>query len=384
MHRKVLNVLQSEVAHATSAQVDWLLSGDATTCHVVGLRSSSSSSSRNSVALTSLAHLDECHVPSLDAIVQEHLHHHHNRHHRYYPLKEEDEDDDFGYFLDAVEEHDEKEEKEEQQVWKAPLPAGSPTESRQFPGFEMPFPPPATTKDDQRDKNKIQMDLHLVGGCDDPTSYQLSRDLLEAWAALADRYTSQLQIHLVTAAISSLNVSSGGGGGFDPLLSRGMGIDCHTGQVFGLQSIAAELQGPAIEIRQARLWARAINQKPNGSDNGENRLVVIHTPDSSELWIAPFDYQPHPQLETLLHMPNDALKQVTSTSPNFEGEHFCTGVRRTLSWLQLVPSEGVFGKQPRPLRYSRSAGHQWEPHDEPTRRALQSSHRHFSPTTTTS
>ena len=302
------------------------------------------------------------------------------------------------------------------------MPSTSPTELQHFPGFaasrrfHTTAPPSSTAtttaasstsmtttmhhstaNSDDRDtnndvnkanQNKIQMELHLVGGCDDPTSYQLSRDLLEAWATLADRYSSQIQVHLVTAAISSLNVKDS----VTPsdkmsssmLLSRGMGIDCHTGQVFGLQSIATELQGPALEVRQARLWARAATNQQRGTgsqdeedDTETNRLAVIHTPQSAELCIAPFEYRPHPHLEVLLQMPNDVLKKVTSTSPELEGEHFCTSMRRTLSWLQLVPSDDVFGKQhqSRPLRYSRSAMdvHQWEPHDECTRHALHTS-----------
>jgi Protein N-terminal asparagine amidohydrolase len=491
--RKVINVLQAEVAYAESHQVDWMVSGDATTCHIVGLRStrwssqtpttpSSSSSGDKTVhqqeplgpsstlrALTSLAHLDECHLPSLDAMVQEHLQYHCQKEEELYQyqqqhqhqqqqgrMKVEDktsDEDDFGFFFDAVEElddidHDNDDDDHEGEdstyhqaapttttttstIIPAPswmrscsMPSTSPTELQHFPGFASSRPfhaTPATTDatpaptfiastttlhhssedrennnnnnhDNKQNYNKIQMELHLVGGCDDPASYELSRDLLEAWATLADRYSSHNQVHLVTAAISSLNVKDSMATN-DPtttssslspsvLLSRGMGIDCHTGQVFGLQSIATELQGPAIEVRQARLWARAVTkQQVGGSAVGgleSNRLAVIHTAHSSELCISPFEYCPHPHLEVLLQMPNDVLKNATSTSPELEGEHFCTAIRRTLSWLQLVPSDDVFGKRHlprRPLRYSRSAVdvHQWVPHDECTQHALSSS-----------
>ena len=502
--RKVINVLQAEVAYATSPQVDWMVSGDATTCHIVGLRSTSgsrqtptpSSNSSNSNnddrtvhqeplgpssrlrVLTSLAHLDECHLPSLDAMVQEHLQYHrqkeeelylsqqHHQHHQQQgSMKGEDEtsdEDDFGFFFDAVEElddidHDDNDDDHEgedstyhqaapttttttSKIIPAPswtrscsMPSTSPTELQHFPGFASSRPihaAPTTTgatpaprftsstttlhhssgdrennnnnHDNKQNYQKIQMDLHLVGGCDDPASYELSRDLLEAWATLADRYSSHIQVHLVTAAISSLNVNdsmatndptiSSSSLSSSMLLSRGMGIDCHTGHVFGLQSIATELQGPAIEVRQARLWARAATKQQVGGsavDTCEsNRLAVIHTVHSSELCISPFEYRPHPHLEVLLQMPNDVLKNATSTSPELEGEHFCTAMRRTLSWLQLVPSDDVFGKRHlprRPLRYSRSAVdvHQWVPQDEGTQHALSSSQSalnlHFGP-----
>jgi Protein N-terminal asparagine amidohydrolase len=392
LQRKVLNVFQSEVAHATPAQVDWLVSGEATTCHIIGLRSSrtsSSSSASSPPVLTSLAHVDECHLPSLDAIIQEHIQHHQC----HTPDRDENNEEDFGYFLDALEEHDEDDDDDHADdlppPWQAALASSSPTDLQHFPGFltSQQQLRPGTSHDDHhekgRAKSKVRMELHLVGGCDDPISYQLSLDLLDAWAVLGDRYSSLIEIQLVTAAISSLNVSGSSSrarndaddNGQWSLLSRGMGIDCHTGHVFGLQSIADELQGPAVEIRQARLWARASNPENYRLGGSQNRLVVIHTSHSPEIYIEPYDYRPNPKLDMILRMPNDMLKQVTSTSPDLECENFCTEVRRSLSWLQLVPSEDVFGKQPHPLMYSRSASdvHQWEPHDESTRRALQAS-----------
>lgn len=458
--RRILNVLQSEVAHATGLQVDYLVSAEATTCHVIGVQSSSSSSvspyhHHNNTKLTSLAHLDECHLPSLDAIVQQHLqYHHHSQHHKDNSITQgdsvdgddnDDNDNDFGYFLDAVEE-------EEQEgadfldttlpPWKAvPLVSTSPTCPQSFPAIipsslvmkqhdETTTTTTRSSTNNNNNKNnnakKLQLKLHLVGGCQLVSSYQLSLDLLEAWAHLADRYSTQIEMELVTAAISSLNVGmdtetmsrgsdAPGSTSSTTLLSRGMAIDCHTGRVFGIQSIAPSLQGPAIEVRQARLWARAMMgptkstmSEKEEDPNKNNRLAVIHTPYTSEICIAPFDYQPHPQLDLLLQKPNDVLKQITSTSPDLEDEHFCTGVRRTLSWLQLVPSQEVFGggmdycgdddetqsqkhddhhdnsgvrvalppsNLLRPLRYVRSAMdiHEWLPSDSNTLRALQKS-----------
>jgi hypothetical protein len=44
-----------------------------------------------------------------------------------------------------------------------------------------------------------------------------------------------------------------------------------------------------------------------------------------------------------LRAPDHVLKQYTSTSPDIESDRFCTDVRRTLSFVMIVPPESVFG-----------------------------------------
>ena len=53
--QKCLTVLQGEVAHASEEHTDLLVSGEATTCHIVALRSTHSNSQS---ALASMAHVD--------------------------------------------------------------------------------------------------------------------------------------------------------------------------------------------------------------------------------------------------------------------------------------------------------------------------------------
>jgi hypothetical protein len=86
-------------------------------------------------------------------------------------------------------------------------------------------------------------------------------------------------------------------------------------------------------------------------------LAVIHTAasgNSGTIQIDPFDYQPQQQLDVLLQVPDDVLLRVTSTSPLCESERFCSDLRRTISFVNRVPSQHVF-RQGQPLVYTRSA-----------------------------
>ena len=82
-----------------------------TTCHVVAVRSTSSSEANGSCPppLTSLAHIDECNPSCLEKIVLEHLRYHHQQQTSMQPLHEANstqhqtsngggDDDDFGFF----------------------------------------------------------------------------------------------------------------------------------------------------------------------------------------------------------------------------------------------------------------------------------------------
>jgi hypothetical protein len=218
----------------------------------------------------------------------------------------------------------------------------------------------------------IQMDLHMVGGFLDQegTSQQLSQDLLHEWAQLADKYSDRLEIHLKTAAISSLNTTNTTTCSSTARpKSRGLGIDTRTGQVFGIAaSLPQHLEGPAMEVRNARLWARA---NSGSSSATKASLSVIHDRSCppGQVRIEPFDYQPNPQLDPLLNVPDQVLKQFASTSPDVESDRFCSDLRRTLSFINSVPSSQVFGAcKSLPLIYSRSTNnlHEWEHHTTTT------------------
>jgi Protein N-terminal asparagine amidohydrolase len=72
---KLIYVHQGEVAHALASQCDILVSDRATTCHILALRSTCASASKE--AITSLTHIDsDQYETSVRAMIQEHKLHH--------------------------------------------------------------------------------------------------------------------------------------------------------------------------------------------------------------------------------------------------------------------------------------------------------------------
>jgi hypothetical protein len=366
---KCLTVLQGEVAHATSAQgVDILLSSEATTCHVLAVRSTSSSTTV-SLPLASLAHMDACNAQDLHDLLQEHLQHHQeqlNVASGFKPLSSasSDNDDDFGFFDAAMMSSSPSNSK----------PGPSSLALSQFPSYlhatsgspprdlMVNDPTPQGQLTSTQPPPNIHVQLHIVGGFEDEkgTSFQLSKAILEEWAHLADRYADHVTIELVTAAISSLNTCPAT---MAPK-ARGLGIHIASGQVFGIaEELPTQLEGPALEVRSARLWARACCSESNQQE--PHRLAVIHTRSTAPntIEIEPFSFTALPHLDPLLNAPDPILKQITSTSPDYESDRFCSDIRRTVSFLNRVPSWQVFGQcGSRPLVFTRSSGnlHDWE------------------------
>jgi hypothetical protein len=345
---RCLNVLQGEVAHASSLQTDVVVSAEATTCHIVALRSTTSAS----VPVVSLAHVDQAYDSCLEAMVQEHIRHHqlHKNNSSTTTTRradsqvlEEQHSDEYGYFWDDDDE---------------------PTEYlEQVKGH------PSDDEDDHYHE-LIEMELHMLGGFldKDGTSQELSTSLVTTFSYLAKKYRDKVRISLSTAAISCMNSSSSASTTADTTTTmpaapkgRGLGIDIRTGKVFSVKTtLPAHLEGPALEVRLARAWARA-------SIKGEKKaaLSVIHDTKSEHghLRIEPFLYEPLETLNALLQVPDDVLLHYTSTSPECESAQFCGQLRRTLSFLNTVPKENVFGKDCKStLVYSRSAGNlnEWE------------------------
>ena len=382
-----LNVLQGEVAHVVDGkqETDVLLSGEATTCHVVAVRSTSTTAS-NVPPLTSLAHVDECNPKCLEKILLEHLDHHREESATLIPLNRMGssavlsssyEDNGFGFFDVSEGGEDDYDENERLDRFIPTLAGSSPSELPRFPGFLDSATLSPRSPKRRFINDKIQIELHMAGGFDDSdgTSHQLSKELLEVWASLGEKYSSEVSIHLCTAAISGLNTDT------DGPKARGLGIDTRTGEVFMVPcELPKHLDGPAVEIRNARSWARGMNC--SSSDGGNNasdessskpELSVLHTRQNrpGEILIEPFEYHPQPQLNPLLNVPDQVLKQVVSTSPEHESERFCSDLRRTLSFINTVPSKSIFGgtDNPKPLVFRRrsasvgsSSVHEWEQH----------------------
>ena len=347
---RCLNVLQGEVAHASSLQADILVSAEATTCHVVALRSTKSAN----VPLVSLAHVDQAgaYDHCLENMVQEHLKHHSipatGAKNAIDPEQDpEASDDDFFFFEDAAQDLPED--------MSGDITVNEDEEPSFLPKMNlhksasMPMLP----------EEPVEMELHLVGGYLDKngTSRKLSNSLIAKFSDLADKYQGRIRISLSTAAISCMNTSSE-----EPApRSRGLGIDTRTGEVFPIHSsLPKNLEGPGLEIRSARAFARMSQRGPQSAS-----LHCIHDRDSLEghVKVQPFRYEPIPAMNALLTIPDNILLQYTSTSPNCESARFCSDLRRTVSFVNTVDSRDVFGHDcQRPLVYTRSAHNlnEWE------------------------
>ena len=351
--QRCLNVLQGEVAHVSAEQADVVVSAEATTCHIVALRSTKS----ESIPLVSLAHVDQVYDQCLENMVKEHIDHHLQSlgmqpSSAAATAAEEEDDEMFGFFMDDDDDDVEANGSDIQQPEQSTR-SYLPTMMQAFD--DRTTKRKATSMPDLHviptDDEPIEMELHMVGGYLDKqgTSQKLSTALLERFDDLAFKYQDRVKISLSTAAISSLNTEIEQDNQQHKPLSRGLGIDTRTGEVFPVKkSLPAHLEGPAIEVRQARAFA-------TDGDVAES-LSVIHDKMSidGEIRIEPFRYQQQQELNVLLNVPDDVLLSVTSTSPDHESDQFCTNFRRTLSFVNSVPSESVFENN-QPLVYKRSS-----------------------------
>jgi hypothetical protein len=307
--------LQGEIAHALASQAEVLVSTAATTCHIVAVRSTTTTNE----PLVSLAHIDKAAYDScLDAMLQQHVQHHRTN-------TSNNGDEQYGFFWD----------------------------------------------DDNNDNNEqtlsgeiIEMEVHMVGGYLDSngTSQELSTWLLQVFSKLALKYRDWIHMKISTAAISCMNSTSTTEHDTTTPVGRGLGIETSSGRVFLVNSpIPTHLQGPAIYLRSARAFS-----KTTTTTEQEDYLQVIHdSTQNGELVIEPFYYEPFEEMELLLKLPDEILLQVASTSPECESEEFCTHVRKTLGFIKRVPSCEIFGKLcDKPLVYKRSKSihmlNEWE------------------------
>jgi hypothetical protein len=362
---RCLHVLQGELAHASALQTDVVVSAEATTCHVVALRSTSNHTT--SVPLVSLAHVDQPHVydTCLEAMVLEHVLHHTTPSREQEVLAEQEESaEDFGFFIDEDEQNEPEELSPQEQEEDPPHFLPGLDFDRKSSSLPAALQHHHTLGDDDDCgvERKIEMELHLLGGFldEDGTSQDLSNSLLMIFSQLAEKYQNKLRISLSTAAISCMNTH--GLDGRTAPRSRGMGIDIRTGEVFPVKTVLpAHLEGPALEIRSARAWAEQTKHTLQHKES----LHVIHDRSScgGEVRVQPFRYEPVTEFDILLAVSDEVLLQHTSTSPASESGRFCSDLRRTLSFVNTVPAETIFGKDcSQPLVYARSASNlnEWE------------------------
>lgn len=195
---------------------------------------------------------------------------------------------------------------------------------------------------------KCAMDIHIVGGYEDKkgTSRDTSNWLLEELATLAEDFHDTIEFTLQTACITCMNTTSYH---HNTPIVRGLALNCRTGQVSVAQCRGET--GPAEVPRAARMWvphSHPQQQQPT------LHLVYSHT--TERVIVQPFQIVKFRGLEAMLKLPDHALLQYCSTSPDCEEDDFVPTVRRTLQFLR-----DHAGSKLQQLQYRRShnSNNQW-------------------------
>jgi protein N-terminal asparagine amidohydrolase len=319
---RIINVLQGEIAHCTPSQADILVSDDATTCHIVCLRSICRNSLEEKEAvLATMTHVDGTGYQScLRDAVMEHI--------KYHGKKE-------------------------------------------YEGLN-----------DRDGLRVIEISIHIMGGFNDcdGSSIEIIDEILQVFSRLAqelDDYPpyaaekywerrSRISLKLETCVVCEANDDGTGAP-----IGRGLGLNVFSGEVFlaeleeensPTKSVnAAEMElialdgdlhllnsnhyhmlaeGPEVILRSVRLWASLLY--PSNNPTGNQTLNVIYRPDQDCLSIEPFTFGPHPYAKFLCSLDNASLLQITSTSPSVEKANFVSKVRAVLSFMDQTSSSSIF------------------------------------------
>lgn len=273
---RIINVLQGEMAHATSDQADILVSDHATTCHVLAARSTSSDGATGgSNILASLCHIDQ---PGYERCIRDMIRLHKLHHH-------------------CSNENGENEEKKEG------IPAANP--------------------------RRVAIELHLVGGFNDSkrSSLSITEHIMKLFGRLTREEKGTVSFVIQTCAVSCLNDD----GSCGPV-GRGLAIDIKSGDTY-LAKADASVAGPAVALRNSRLWAGAC----------ANRLTVIHTPFSDRIVVDPFDFAWDADCDWLNSLSDKEMLRETSTSPEVEEADYCDQIRSALRYMRENDAEEVFG-----------------------------------------
>jgi hypothetical protein len=337
---RVINVLQGEIAHCTASQADILVSDGATTCHIVALWSryidSKSDEGQdfidtifNGSALATLTHIDG---PGYERCVRDAIYEHIQYH-----SGQSWQITDNNYTADVI------------NSWSHQASFG---------------------------KGIIDISIHVMGGFNDQngSSIEISSSVLKTFAAVSSecnynsigRRLPQIRMTLKTCAVASANDD-----GSRCPLGRGLGLEVATGSIFlaEVDDIAEDgdivpgasandgisAQGPAVTVRSVRLWASSFHL-PRSKQ--ENRLIVIHRPDSNFLCIEPFFFGYHINAQRLLDYSDKKLLLATSTSPDVERNNFVGKVRVSLTYMNRNKSEKIF-QLGRPIKFKRVGQNGW-------------------------
>jgi Protein N-terminal asparagine amidohydrolase len=281
---RVLYVVQGELAHCTPVQADILVSDRATTCHILGLRSSFTVSDATvNETLCTLTHLDSStYSTCIRDAFQTHYDYHCSRY--------------------------------------------------------------KSTVKPNMVESYIELDIHIVGGFkdNDRTSCQLTSWIMNLMADMADYYHLQkpcMKMTVRTACITAANHDNKTGG---PAV-RGMALDCRTGNVFAAHCI---YPCPSYTLRMAKIWING--HTPHSCDpEAVSKLNVVHThlenviqieslfPNGRRYCSCGFvQFNLRQQFEQLLHLRNDnLLLKFCSTSPDHEEDDFCISNRTTFRYI---------------------------------------------------
>lgn len=295
---RLLYVGQGERANATTTDCDVLVSDKATTCHILALRSSRSSSCTEAqLPLASLTHIDgTSYEKCIRKMFEEHILHHSK-----------------------------------------------------------------STTPQQQQHVTIDIHVMGGFNDQDSTSSTITDWLLGLLAQIAEEYNDstgrrriKCDMVLKTCAVSCLNDT-----GYSCPIGRGLGMDVHTGQVF-LASCHHNITGPAPLLRSVRLWSKG--QGPVSALSVVHSVTDPSAYTSGHMVVQPFRFAPFADIPSLLALPDDVLLQYTSTSPDVEEDGFCQSVRASLRFLLQHKCHHIFGRNvDQPLVFARvSSSNEWK------------------------
>ena len=335
MNRTVLNILQGEMAHAASSDVDILVSDDATTCHILAVRSyrvdtfsstSTAASSDTTVvphqdqgmdALVSMAHIDSIgYDADLDDMMREHVTYHHQN-----------------------------QQQQQQQE------SSSSTNTL-----------------------LLRMDVHIMGGFDDDddegeegSSLVITHYLLRQLSKLAagsshHPNSSRIQIQMIlhTCAATCMNTKYDDGHhnninrnisrNRNMPLSRGFAMEVASGRIFRAHMNMNNNNNSATDPASSLFPYTTLRSCRIFCEEYDDALSIIHRPgDRGAVRIAPFRFVHHPNLDALISssssiaIPDAMLLQLVSTSPHAEGGSFCDNFRKSVRYLKEHTWMEVFG-----------------------------------------
>ena len=327
---RVINVIQGEIAHCTPSQADILVSDDATTCHIVALRSICS---RNilgkDTVLATMTHLDgPGYETCLRDAVMEHIKHHNKG------------DLEMNQECTAIEECIEN------------------------------------TYSEKNHRRRIDISIHIMGGFNDKggTSIEITDDILQIFSRMAREFEDYISppnsfdsLHQkvesfwrtkprICMKLQTCVVCEANDDGTECPVGRGLAMEVASGKVFlaevednstnpfknDMSTVNHQPQfaeGPEALLRSVRLWASSFYS--TGSMH-KRRLVIIHRADHECFVIEPFLFGPHPSATLLMCMDDSRLRHMTSTSPLVEKNNFSFKVRESLRFMNQTNSRSVF------------------------------------------